>query len=167
MSYHGAILGALIATLLFGRRHPRQIYTLLDIVGLAVPVGYIFGRIGNFLNQELVGRATDLPWGIYVDGVLRHPSQLYEAVLEGILVAAILYLYRTHKRFEGELLPLYGMLYGTARFIAEFWREPDVQLGFICCGWMSMGQLMSLMMILFSILLYFFIQKYSKRVSDK
>ena len=167
MSYHGAILGALFATLLYGRRHPRQIYTLLDIVGLAVPVGYIFGRIGNFLNQELVGRATDLPWGIYVNGVLRHPSQLYEALLEGVLVAVILYLYRRRKHFEGELLPLYGMLYGTARFIAEFWREPDLQLGFICCGWMSMGQLMSLLMILFSILLYFFIQKYPKRVSGK
>ncbi len=167
MSYHGAILGALFATLLFGRRHPKQIYTLLDIVGLAVPVGYIFGRIGNFLNQELVGRATDLPWGIYVNGVLRHPSQLYEALLEGVLVAVILYLYRRRKHFEGELLPLYGMLYGTARFIAEFWREPDLQLGFICCGWMSMGQLMSLLMILFSILLYFFIQKYPKRVSGK
>jgi phosphatidylglycerol:prolipoprotein diacylglycerol transferase len=167
MSYHGAILGALIATLLFGRRHPDQIYTLLDIVGLAVPVGYIFGRIGNFLNQELVGRATELPWGIYVDGVLRHPSQLYEAVLEGVLVAAILYLYRRHKRFEGELLPLYGILYGTARFIAEFWREPDAQLGYICCGWMSMGQLMSLLMIVFSIFLYFFIEKHSKKVSNR
>jgi phosphatidylglycerol:prolipoprotein diacylglycerol transferase len=168
MSYHGAILGALIATLLFGRKHPNEIYKLLDIVGLAVPVGYIFGRIGNFLNQELVGRATELPWGIYVDGVLRHPSQLYEAFLEGIVVAAAIYLYRGHRRFDGELLPVYGILYGIARFIAEFWREPDSQLGFICCGWMSMGQLMSLLMILFSIGLYFFIEKQSqKRESGK
>jgi phosphatidylglycerol:prolipoprotein diacylglycerol transferase len=163
MSYHGAILGALIATLLFGRKHPNEIYKLLDIVGLAVPVGYIFGRIGNFLNQELVGRATELPWGIYVDGVLRHPSQLYEAFLEGIVVAAAIYLYRGHRRFDGELLPVYGILYGIARFIAEFWREPDSQLGFICCGWMSMGQLMSLLMILFSIGLYFFIEKQSRK----
>jgi phosphatidylglycerol:prolipoprotein diacylglycerol transferase len=168
MSYHGAILGALIATLLFGRKHPNEIYKLLDIVGLAVPVGYIFGRIGNFLNQELVGRATELPWGIYVDGVLRHPSQLYEAFLEGIVVAAAIYLYRGPRRFDGELLPVYGILYGIARFIAEFWREPDSQLGFICCGWMSMGQLMSLLMILFSIGLYFFIEKQSqKRESGK
>ncbi len=161
MSYHGAILGAMIATFLFGRKHPDVIYPLLDLVGLAVPVGYIFGRIGNFLNQELIGRATEVPWGIYVDGVLRHPSQLYEAVLEGVVVAAILYLYRSHKHFDGELLPLYGILYGIARFIAEFWRAPDPQLGFVCCGWMSMGQVMSLLMIIFSVFLYSFVQNRS------
>ena len=161
MSYHGAILGAMIATFLFGRKHPGVIYPLLDLVGLAVPVGYVFGRIGNFLNQELVGRATEVPWGIYVNGVLRHPSQLYEAVLEGVVVAAILYFYRSHKRFDGELLPLYGILYGTARFVAEFWRAPDPQLGFVCCGWMSMGQVMSLLMIVFSVFLYGFVRKYS------
>jgi phosphatidylglycerol:prolipoprotein diacylglycerol transferase len=167
MSYHGAILGALIATYFFGRRHPAEIFRLLDVAGLAVPVGYVFGRIGNFLNQELVGRATDLPWGIYVDGVLRHPSQLYEAFLEGVVVALLIFAYRKHQRFDGELLPLYGILYGIARFIAEFWREPDFQLGFICCGWMSMGQLMSLLMIVFSILFYFFIKSYSQRISGK
>ena len=163
MSYHGAILGALIATALFGRKHPGVIFKLLDVVGLAVPVGYIFGRIGNFLNQELVGRATDVPWGIYVDGVLRHPSQLYEALLEGVVVALLIYLYRLHKQFDGELIALYGILYGIARFIAEFWREPDPQLGYICCGWMSMGQLMSLLMIAVSIGLYGVIRKFSSR----
>ena len=96
-----------------------------------------------------------------MDGVLRHPSQLYEAVLEGVVVALILYSYRKHKRFDGELLPIYGVLYGIARFTAEFWREPDPQLGFVCCGWMSMGQLMSILMILISIILYFIVKKYS------
>ncbi len=163
MSYHGAIVGALIAALLFSQRHPGKIYPLLDLAGLAVPVGYIFGRIGNFLNQELVGRATDMPWGIYVDGVLRHPSQLYEALLEGVAVALLLYLYRSRKQFNGELFALYGILYGLARFIAEFYREPDVQLGYICCGWMSMGQLMSLLMTLFSVGMYLFIQKHSRK----
>jgi phosphatidylglycerol:prolipoprotein diacylglycerol transferase len=163
MSYHGAILGALIATVLFGRRHPGVIFKLLDVVGLAVPVGYVFGRIGNFLNQELVGRATDLPWGIYVDGVLRHPSQLYEALLEGVIVALLIFFYRHRKRFDGELIALYGLLYGLARFIAEFWREPDPQLGYICCGWMSMGQLMSLLMMAISIGLYVIIQRFSQR----
>ncbi|MEA3491156.1 MAG: prolipoprotein diacylglyceryl transferase [Campylobacterota bacterium] len=161
MSYHGAIIGALIASFLFGRRHPDVIFKLLDIVGLAVPVGYIFGRIGNFLNQELIGRATDLPWGIYVDGLLRHPSQLYEAILEGVIVALLLYMYRKYKHFDGELFALYGILYGIARFIAEFWREPDMHLGYICCEWMSMGQLMSIVMILLSIGLYFVMRKLS------
>lgn len=162
MSYHGAIIGALIASFLFGRRHPEVIMRLLDVVGLAVPVGYIFGRIGNFLNQELVGKVTNVPWGIYVDGVMRHPSQLYEAVIEGIVVATIIYLYRNHKRFEGELFALYGILYGIARFIAEFWREPDQQIGYLCCGWLSMGQLMSLLMILFSFGLYIVFQHKAK-----
>lgn len=162
MSYHGAIIGALIASFLFGRRHPKVIMRLLDVVGLAVPVGYIFGRIGNFLNQELIGKATNVPWGIYVDGVMRHPSQLYEAVIEGVVVATIIYLYRNHKRFEGELFALYGILYGFARFTAEFWREPDEQIGYLCCGWLSMGQLMSLLMILFSLGLYIVFQHKAK-----
>jgi phosphatidylglycerol---prolipoprotein diacylglyceryl transferase len=153
MSYHGAILGALIAMWLFEQRHRGQIYPLLDLVALSVPVGYLFGRIGNFLNQELIGRPTDLPWGIFVEGTLKHPSQLYEAVLEGVLVAATLYLWRRRKRFEGELFIWYGVLYSIARFIAEFWRAPDPQLGFICCDWMTMGQAMSLVMLMLSLLL--------------
>jgi len=161
MSYHGAIIGVLISSFLFGRRHPNEIAKLLDVLGLAVPVGYIFGRIGNFLNQELVGKATDLPWGIFVDGVLRHPSQLYEAFMEGVVVATILYIYRKQKKFDGALSALYGMLYGMARFIAEFWREPDIQIGYLCCDWFSMGQLMSLVMIISSILLYRFLDKIS------
>ncbi len=165
MSYHGAIIGALTASFLFGRRHPNEIAKLLDVVGLSVPVGYVFGRIGNFLNQELVGKVTDVPWGIYVDGVLRHPSQLYEAFIEGILVAIIIYTYRKHKRFDGALFAIYGILYGLARFIAEFWREPDVQIGYLCCGWFSMGQLMSLIMMIFSIWLYGFLGKISSQKS--
>ena len=110
-------------------------------------MGYVFGRIGNFLNQELIGRATEVPWGIYVFDTLRHPSQLYEAFLEGVVVFLVIYLYRQRKQFEGELILLYGFAYGMARFIAEFWREPDMQIGFVCCGWVTMGQLLSMVMI--------------------
>jgi phosphatidylglycerol:prolipoprotein diacylglycerol transferase len=159
MSYHGAIVGFLLGTWLFSRRHKMKIWGLLDLVALSVPVGYIFGRIGNFLNQELVGRVTEVPWGIYVDGVLRHPSQLYEAFLEGLVVFVILYVYRLHKKFEGELIALYGMLYSLARFVAEFWREPDFQIGFVYGGWMSKGQALSLVMIAASLLLYIVIKK--------
>ena len=161
MSYHGAIIGAMVAMALFGRKYPKQIYKLLDIVALAVPVGYIFGRIGNFLNQELIGRATTMPWGIYVDGILRHPSQLYEALLEGVVVAIIIYLYRNYKRFDGELILLYGVLYGLARSVAEFWREPDIQLGYICCDSITMGQAMSVGMVLFCVAIYRVISKSS------
>ena len=160
MSYHGAIIGFLIATFAFKRKHKKtDIWALLDLVALGVPVGYIFGRIGNFLNQELVGRVTDVSWGIYVDGVLRHPSQLYEAFLEGALVFFILYMYRKKKRFSGELIVLYGALYSLARFVAEFWRQPDTQIGFIYGGWMSMGQLLSLVMILIAFFLFIYLKK--------
>ncbi len=154
MSYHGAIVGFLLGTWFFSLRHKMKIWGLLDVVALSVPVGYIFGRIGNFLNQELVGRPTDVAWGIYVDGVLRHPSQLYEALLEGLVVFLILYWYRLHKRYDGELIALYGAFYSIARFVAEFYREPDFQIGFVYGGWMSKGQALSLAMVVASLLLY-------------
>jgi len=161
MSYHGAVVGALISTYLFGRKYPQYLYKILDISALGIPVGYVFGRIGNFLNQELVGGITNVKWGIYVDGVMRHPSQLYEAILEGVIVAIILYIYRLRKSFNGELIAWYGMLYGVMRFIVEFFRMPDSQLGYVCCG-MSMGQILSISMIIFFAIIYFFIKNHSK-----
>jgi len=158
MSYHGALIGFLLSTWGFSLRHRQNPWIYLDLVALSVPLAYVFGRIGNFLNQELIGRATDVAWGINVAGVLRHPSQLYEAFLEGIVVFVIIYIYRPHQRFRGELIALYGGLYALARFIAEFWREPDFQLGFIVGDWMSMGQLLSLGMMGVSIGLYFYLQ---------
>jgi len=158
MSYHGAVVGAAFASYLFGKRHPEHLYKILDVVALAVPVGYVFGRIGNFLNQELVGRVTDVSWGIYVHGVLRHPSQLYEAFLEGVVIAFIIYFYRKRGAFDGALVGLYGVLYGTARFFVEFWREADANLGYFI-GWISMGQIQSLVMIILSIFAYFYLKK--------
>jgi len=163
MSYHGAILGFLIATWLYGKKHKVNIFKLLDLVALSVPLGYIFGRIGNFFNKGLIGRETDVPWGIYVNGVLRHPSQLYEAFLEGFVVFVILYMYRSKKRFDGELIALYGLLYSIARFTAEFFRKPDIQLGFVFDGWMSMGQVLSIVMACGSIILYIYLLKRKKR----
>ena len=166
MSYHGAVVGAAIASYLFSRKHPGVIYKILDVVALAVPVGFVFGRIGNFLNQELVGRVTDVPWGIYVQDpishqfFLRHPSQLYEGFLEGIVIAILIYLYRNHRKFDGALVGIYGVMYGTARFIVEFWREADVQLGYYD-GWITMGQIQSLVMIMLSIAIYLFFKKHS------
>ncbi len=167
MSYHGAVIGFFIASFLFSRRKQVHFGILMDIVAVAVPLGYIFGRVGNFLNQELVGRVTDVSWGIYVHGVLRHPSQLYEALLEGLVVFLIIWGYRRYKRFNGELILLYGFAYGAMRFTAEFWRAPDSQLGFICCGWMTMGQLLSSMMMLAAVILWpYFYRKDLKAVSQ-
>ena len=159
MSYHGALIGFLLGSYLFARKNNYSFWFLMDIVAIAVPVGYIFGRIGNFLNQELIGRTTDVPWGIYVDGVLRHPSQLYEAFLEGIVVALIIYLIRNRVSFAGGLTLAYGALYGLARFIAEFWRAPDVQIGYIYGDWMTQGQLLSLPMIVISIVGVYYLKE--------
>ena len=167
MSYHGAIVGFLLATFAFKYRHKKEnIWELLDLVAIAVPVGYVFGRIGNFLNKELIGRHTESSLGIYVDGVLRHPSQLYEAFLEGVVIFFILYMYRTKKRFSGELIALYGGLYSIARFVAEFWREPDFQMGFVYGDWMTMGQSLSLLMILVSVFLYFYLHTRQKNLNS-
>ena len=159
MSYHGAIVGFLLATWYFSLKYKMRMWGLLDLVALSVPVGYIFGRIGNFLNQELIGRPTEVSWGIYVDGVLRHPSQIYEAILEGLVVFVLLYVYRKRQKIQGELIALYGLFYSLARFVAEFFREPDFQIGFVYGEWMSKGQALSLVMAMASLVLYIVILK--------
>lgn len=160
MSYHGAIIGWFLGSLYYHRRHPEVSFgIIMDVVALAVPVGYMFGRVGNFLNKELIGRTTDLPWGIYVDGVLRHPSQIYEAILEGLVVFLVIYFYRNRKRFNGELILLYGFAYGLMRFTAEIWRQPDSQLGFLFGGWLTMGQLLSALMMLTAVVLWLYFNK--------
>ena len=148
MSYHGAVIGFIIATLLFWKVKKIDLWKLMDVVALSVPIGYFFGRIGNFLNQELYGRATDVEWGIYVNGVLRHPSQLYEAFFEGIVSFVIIYLwYKKFYKCKGELIGLYLLTYGFFRSLCEQWREPDPQLGFII-GHLTMGQILSSFMII-------------------
>jgi phosphatidylglycerol:prolipoprotein diacylglycerol transferase len=163
MSYHGAMIGFLVATLIFSYRHKIKFWFLMDLAAIAIPFGYIFGRIGNFLNQELIGRETSMQIGIYVGDVLRHPSQLYEALLEGVLIAIVLYWYRTQKRFDGELIVIYTFLYGLACFVVEFVREPDIQLGFICCDVLTMGQILSLLMIGVAVVFYFILQKRARK----
>ena len=164
MSYHGAVIGFAISTLLFVKFKKANLWELLDIVAVSVPIGYIFGRIGNFLNQELVGRVTNVEWGIYVHGILRHPSQLYEAFFEGVLIFIILFLYRNRKKFQGELIALYLILYGLFRSFCELFREPDPQLGFVVKHF-TMGELLSFVMIFAGILIY--ILKLSKNFEKK
>ncbi len=159
MSYHGAFIGFLIASLLFCKKYKVSFWFLADISVLGISAGYIFGRLGNFFNQELVGRVTDLPWGIYVNGILRHPSQLYEGFLEGIIVFIILFIYRKRKQFNGQLAIMYGILYSIARIIAEFFRQPDIQLGFIYGGWLTQGMLLSSILALISVFTFIYIKR--------
>lgn len=164
MSYHGAFIGFLIATLIFCKKHKVNFWFLADISVLGISGAYVFGRLGNFFNQELVGRVTDVPWGIYVHNTLRHPSQLYEAFLEGILVFIILFTIRKRKSFDGQLALMYGILYSLARIIAEFFREPDFQLGFLYKDWLTMGMLQSAVFATISILMLFIINKNRKTI---
>ena len=159
MSYHGAFFGFIIASYLFCRKNKVSFWFITDIAVLGVSAAYVFGRIGNFFNQELIGRATDVPWGIYVGQVLRHPSQIYEAILEGLLVFAILVYIRKRKSFEGQLALMYGILYSSTRIIAEFFRQPDTQLGFIYSNWLTMGILQSLIVLAICMILYVKIKK--------
>lgn len=156
MSYHGAFIGFLIATFLFCRKNKLAFFFLIDLSVVGISFGYIFGRIGNFLNQELIGRTTEVPWGIYVDNVLRHPSQLYEAFLEGFLVFIILYFYRNKTTFIGQLSLMYGILYSSARIAAESFRQPDLQLGFLYgTTWLTMGILISGLALFFCVIVLF------------
>ncbi len=159
MSFHGAVIGFGIGAYLFARKYRGYTLKILDVAAVAIPLGYIFGRIGNFLNQELFGRVTDVPWGIYVHGVLRHPSQLYEAFLEGFLIFIIMMSIRKYKKFDGQLMIIYMILYSLMRSFSETFRQPDPQLGYICCGWLTMGQLLSFCMVLFAGILYMTLSK--------
>jgi prolipoprotein diacylglyceryl transferase len=158
MSYHGAVIGFLLATWAFCKKFKKNIWILLDLCAVSIPLGYFFGRIGNFLNQELFGRVTDMTWAINVAGQLRHPSQLYEAVLEGLVVFAILFVYRKFKRFDGELICFYAMLYTLARFICEYFREPDFGIGFVFLN-LSMGQILSILMFVCAIIVFIILNK--------
>ncbi|MGB5918876.1 prolipoprotein diacylglyceryl transferase [Arcobacter sp.] len=159
MSYHGAFIGFLIASLLFCKKNKVSFWFITDIAVLGISFGYIFGRFGNFFNQELIGRVTDLPWGIYVNGVLRHPSQIYEAFLEGLVIFLILVYFRNRKKFDGQLAIIYALCYSLARITAEFFRQPDVQLGFLYDGWLTMGMLQSFCILIVAVFILFIMKK--------
>lgn len=150
MSFHGAVFGFLLASFLFFYVKKANIFALLDIVALSVPLAYVFGRIGNFLNKELYGRVIEedsLKFiGIYVEGALRYPSQLIEAFLEGIVVFIIVWIASKKNQTEGMLIVIYAFAYSLARFIAEYFREADVQMGYYFLG-LSMGQILSCVMM--------------------
>jgi phosphatidylglycerol---prolipoprotein diacylglyceryl transferase len=151
MSYHGGLLGVVLASLFFCYKNKINFWNFADLLAPAIPLGYTFGRIGNFINGELFGRVTSVPWAMYFPldptSQLRHPSQLYEAFFEGIFLFMILWTLRKIRVFKGFHFCLYIITYAIARFCIEFVREPDHGMGFI---WLSltMGQILSIAMIL-------------------
>jgi len=158
-SYHGGLLGFLLSSYLWCKKNKKNFLVLMDLTAVSAGVGYTFGRIGNFLNQELVGRPTDSPFGIWVGATLRHPSQLYEAFFEGVVVFVILYSIRLKKTFDGELAFMYGILYGVFRAFCEFFRDPDPQIGYLMGQWLTMGMLLSLLTAAISGFFYFWAKK--------
>ncbi len=163
MSYHGGVVGFLLATWMFAKRKNKSFLMLLDLSALSIPLGYVFGRIGNFLNQELFGRvvgddAISKAVGIMVEGQLRYPSQLIEAFLEGFVVYWIVLQMRQKTNLRGALIGTYGFSYAVMRFIAEYFREPDSQMGLYIFD-MSMGQILSVLMLCASFVIVWFALK--------
>jgi phosphatidylglycerol---prolipoprotein diacylglyceryl transferase len=156
MSFHGGLLGVLTAVAVFSWVRKAPFWNLADCVGLTAPVGLFFGRLANFINAELVGRQSDVPWAMVFPGdtVARHPSQLYEALLEGLVLLAALWAVKLLARPpEGTITGLAFILYATFRFLVEFTREPDAALGFIAFGWLTMGQVLCAGMALLGVVL--------------
>ena len=157
MSFHGGLAGVAIALALWAWAKQAPFWNVADCLALVAPIGLFLGRIANFINAELVGRATDLPWGVVFPGdtVPRHPSQLYEAVLEGPLLLLVLWVFWRRKRpADGRTAAAFLVGYGLFRFLAEFTRQPDEQLGFIALGWLTMGQLLSALLVLVGLVLW-------------
>jgi len=161
MSFHGGFLGVLVAMVFFGRKYQKSWLSIMDFIAPLVPIGLGAGRMGNFINGELWGRATNANWGMIfprVDNTPRHPSQLYEFGLEGVLLFLILWIYSSKPRETGTVSALFLIGYGSFRFLAEFTRQPDANLGILSLG-MSMGQWLSLPMILVGLVMYVYHQR--------
>lgn len=151
MSFHGGLIGVLIAFWYFGRKTGKSFFEISDFIAPMVPVGLMLGRIGNFINGELWGRVSDLPWAMVFPGagpLPRHPSQLYQAALEGLLLFIVLWIYSAKPRPRAAVSGLFLLGYGLFRFIVEFVRIPDPQYGYLAFGWLTMGQILCLPMVI-------------------
>lgn len=161
MSFHGGLAGCVLAGIFFCRSRKLPFWEVADLVIVAAPVGLFLGRVGNFINGELYGRITDVPWAMIFPGagpMPRHPSQLYEAGLEGIVLFLILWNLKDRPMFPGALICVFLLGYGSFRFFVEFFREPDPQLG-ILMSIFSMGQLLSIVTVLFGLLLFVYLRR--------
>ena len=157
MSFHGGLIGVVIAVYLYGRKINKTLFEVGDFLAPVAPIGLFTGRTGNFINGELWGKPTDVPWAMVfpnAGGLPRHPSQLYEAFLEGICLFIILWWFSAKPRPAMSLSGLFLSLYGVIRFGIEFVREPDAQLGYFAFGWLTMGQILSLPMIIIGVVLF-------------
>ena len=164
MSFHGGLIGVILASIFFAKKNNQNPFLYLDIVALVAPVGLFFGRIANFINSELYGTITNVPWAVtfvQVDNLPRHPSQLYEALLEGLfLFLLLIYFKNKFSNKPGVISGLFLIIYSIFRFIVEFYRVPDEQLGYIFLN-LTVGQVVSLIFILSGVILFYL--KYETR----
>lgn len=161
LSFHGGLIGTVVAAIIFSRKNKIPFWNLTDAMALATPTGLAMGRIGNFINGELYGRETKLPWGmIFPAGgpIVRHPSQIYEFLLEGVLLFGVLWFLKDRLKKDGQLSIVFLIGYTFSRFIVEFFREPDAHLGFLFLG-LSMGQILSLLQLVAGLLLAWVISR--------
>ncbi|MFL2854507.1 MAG: prolipoprotein diacylglyceryl transferase [Candidatus Pelagibacter sp.] len=160
MSFHGGLLGIIVASILFAKKNNQDLFVYTDLVSLVAPIGIFFGRLANFINSELYGKVTEVPWAVtfvQVDNLSRHPSQLYEAIFEGIILF-ILLLYFRNKNFlakPGLISGLFLIFYSVFRFCIEFYRVPDIQIGYLIFN-LSMGQIISLVFIMIGTIVFYF-----------
>ncbi|MBP3397672.1 MAG: prolipoprotein diacylglyceryl transferase [Alphaproteobacteria bacterium] len=162
MSFHGGLIGVICAVFLFAKKQKVNGWAILDIMSVVAPIGLFFGRIANFINREVMGRATDVPWAVVFNGdttIPRHPSPLYEAATEGVLLFVILYTlykYTSLRNKPGALGGIMGMGYAIFRMICEQFRAPDAQIGFLAGEWLTMGTLLSLIMFFAGFAIFMF-----------
>ncbi len=162
MSFHGGLIGVIIATFIFGWRKKVNPWKILDLLAVVAPIGLFFGRIANFINREVMGRASDVPWAVVFNGdtpIPRHPSPLYEAMTEGALLFITmycLYRYTSLRKYPGALGGIMGMGYALFRMFCELFRAPDAQIGFLTSWGLTMGQLLSFMMFLAGLVIFVF-----------
>jgi phosphatidylglycerol---prolipoprotein diacylglyceryl transferase len=160
MSFHGGLIGIIVASILFSKKNNQDSFLYMDLVSLVAPIGIFFGRLANFINSELYGTPTDIPWAvtfIQVDNLSRHPSQLYEAILEGVILFIILMYFKNkdYLKKPGLISGLFLIFYSIFRFFIEFVRVPDEQLGYLIFE-LSMGQIISLIFFVIGIILFYF-----------
>jgi phosphatidylglycerol:prolipoprotein diacylglycerol transferase len=161
MSFHGGLVGVLVAMWLYGRAIKQPFFVVTDFIAPWTAIGLGAGRLGNFINGELWGKPTspDAPWAVIVDGEARHASQLYELFLEGVVLFLVLWLYTKKPRPTMATSGLFLIVYGASRFVIEFVRVPDAQIGYLALGWVTMGQVLSAPMILAGIALFVVAQR--------
>ncbi len=167
MSFHGGLLGVFLSMYLYGRKIKKSVFEITDYIAPLVPIGLGAGRIGNFINGELWGKVTNVPWGMifpHAGPLPRHPSQLYEFCLEGIVMFTVLWIFSRKPRPRLAVSGLFLLLYGCFRFFIEFFRQPDPQMGYYAFNWLTMGQILSLPMVIMGVFSLWYAYRYNEPV---